>query len=208
MHIVFIGAGNVARALAENAQTAGHTVAFAVQDAESASARAAAAAAPNAPLLPIPGCAAGADVVVLAVPNGAAAEVLDDVGPFGGAILVDATNAFGGVAAPYATMAEVVAAHADDARVVKGFNVVGAESMAHPLMPDGSRVFLPVAGDDPDAVATVVQMAQSMGFDAVAAGGLGAAVLLEDLARLWGAVAMGAGLGRGVAFTLARGDRA
>ena len=55
---------------------------------------------------------------------------------------------------------------------------------------------MPVAADDDDARSLVLELASDIGFDAVSAGGLDNAALLEDLARLWGcwrsAVSVGA----------------
>lgn len=205
MRVVFVGAGNVATALGQAAAGAGHDVAFAVRDPESQSARDAAAAVPGASIDRIGEIAlqAEADAVVLATPALSAAEVIASLGPLSGVTLVDATNAFRGVPDGYVTMAALVAHHAHGANVVKAFNVVGSEHMATPVLPDGSRVLMPVAADDDAARTTVLALAADMGFDAVSAGGLDNAVLLEDLARLWGVLAF-SGLGRGIAFTLGR----
>lgn len=206
MHVRFIGSGNVATALAQAAAGSGHTVDFAVRDTSGESVLAALAAVPGAAAVPLAGCAQGADVVVLATPAYVAGEVLAAVGDLGDTVLVDATNAFQGVPDGLPTMAALVADASQGGRLVKSFNVVGAEHMADPSLPGGQRVFMPVAGDDADAVAQVVALASDMGFDAHAVGPLASAVLLEDLARLWGAAAFGAGLGRGVAFALVRAD--
>lgn len=205
MRVVFIGAGNVARALAQASVRAGHQVTFAVRDLDSDSTKAAKAAVPQAAFDPVGAIAlqAEADVVVLATPAYVAAEVLSSLGSLAGVTLVDATNAFQGVPDGFPTMASLVAHHAPGANIVKSFNVVGAEHMASPELPDGGRVFMPVAADDDDARSLVLELASDIGFDAVSAGGLDNAALLEDLARLWGVLAFG-GLGRGVAFTLAR----
>jgi len=92
---------------------------------------------------------------------------------------------------------------APGARVVKAFNTMGWETMADPVI-DGRNALGLVAGDDPDAKQTVLALARGLGFEAVDAGGLDAAELLEDLARLWVHLAFRAGQGRGVAFALLR----
>lgn len=208
MKVRLIGSGNVATALAQAAAGAGHAVSFAVRDPGADSVATALDAVPGASVVPLGDCAAGVEVLVLAAPARVAREVLAAVGDLGDTVLVDATNAFAGVPEGYPTMAELVADAASGGRLVKAFNVVGAEHMADPALPGGQRVFMPVAGDDAAAVAQVVGLASEMGFDAHAVGPLSAAVLLEDLARMWGAAAFGAGLGRGVAFALVRSDAA
>ncbi|MCB1250195.1 MAG: hypothetical protein R2699_11940 [Acidimicrobiales bacterium] len=95
--------------------------------------------------------------------------------------------------------AEVVRAAAPDGvRVVKAFNVLGAEHMADPELRDGARPVLPVASDDERARAEVAALADELGFDAVDVGGLDAAALLEEAARYWGLLAFAGGRGRQV----------
>jgi 8-hydroxy-5-deazaflavin:NADPH oxidoreductase len=61
-----------------------------------------------------------------------------------------------------------------------------------------------VCGDDQAAMPTVLRLVAELGFDAVDAGGLKVARLLEPLAMLWIQLAMGEGLGREIAFALLR----
>lgn len=83
-------------------------------------------------------------------------------------------------------------------RVVKAFNVLGAEHMASPPLPDGHRPVLPVAGDDAAARGIVGRLAEEMGFDAVEVGGHDNAPLLEEAARDWGLLAFAGGRDRNV----------
>lgn len=192
--VLVVGAGNVGRALATNLLATGHDVRIAVRDT------AAAGVPDGAVVVPLPGAAAGARMVVLAVPFAAVDDVVPALGLEPGAILVDATNPFGrSVPTGHASGASVVAAAAGPGvRVVKAFNVLGAEHMSSPVLADGHRPVLPVAGDDADAVADVVRLAERLGFDAVAVGGLEAAAVTEEAARYWGLLAFAGGRGRGV----------
>ena len=99
--------------------------------------------------------------------------------------------------------AEQIAARARNARVVKCFNVTGAENMADPGALDGP-VFMPVAGDDADARADVLALATRLGFDAVDAGPLRAARFTEAFAMTWIHLAFAAGQGRAWAFSRAQ----
>lgn len=203
MKISIVGAGSVGRALGAGFAKAGHAVRFAVRDP--------ATYRPG----PTPQIAAGplaeagaADVIVLAVPWTSVANALDALGPLDGRILVDVTNP---VAPPYEDLAvgggdsgaETIARRMSKARVVKAFNTCGAETMASPRFAEGPAV-MPVAGDDPQAKRAVLELAQSLGFDAVDAGGLSAARLMEPMAMLWIRLAHAQGLGRNFAFRLAR----
>jgi len=59
--------------------------------------------------------------------------------------------------------------------VVKAFNNITAAALAASGQPAGAtgRIALPVAGDDPAAKATVADLVEQLGFDAVDAGRLG-----------------------------------
>jgi predicted dinucleotide-binding enzyme len=92
----------------------------------------------------------------------------------------------------------LAAAVPEGVAVVKAFNVLGAEHMADPELPDGTAPVLPVAGDDPAARAKVAELARDLGFDAVEVGDLSAAHLMEEAARYWGLLAFAGGRGRGV----------
>jgi predicted dinucleotide-binding enzyme len=75
--------------------------------------------------------------------------------------------------------------------------------MANPAYPGGRPVMF-VCGDDQAAKPTVLQLVGELGFDAVDAGELKVARLLEPLAMLWIQLTMRQGLGREIAFALLR----
>lgn len=186
--IVIVGAGRVGSALGANLGDLGHQVRFAVRT-------------PSAQdHIAIDGAAAGADLTVLAVPFDAVDSVVPRLGLVTGGILVDATNPFGrSLPAGVRSGADLVAGAAGPGvRIVKAFNVLGAEHMASPPLADGSRPLLPVASDDLTARALIVQLATDMGFDAVPIDGLEHAGLLEEAARYWGLLAFNGDRGRNV----------
>lgn len=198
--VVVVGAGSVGSALGTNLVRLGHDVRFAVRPGSTRPLPGGATA------VPLDGAALGADLVVLAVPFHTVEEVVPVLGLAAGQVLVDTTNPFGRpLPAGHPSGSSVVAAAAGvGVHVVKAFNVLGAENMADPVLPDGSRPVLPVAGDDDVARASVVGLARDMGFDAVDVGGLTTAGLLEDAARYWGLLAFAGGLGRSWAFVVGR----
>lgn len=203
--IAILGAGNVGAALARNLRALGADVHFGVPDpaahrdlAERLGARVGSVAE----------AVAAADRVVLAVPYAAALEIAAAIDDWRGRILIDATNplapGLSGLSIGTTTSAaEQIAARARNARVVKCFNVTGAENMADPGALDGP-VFMPVAGDDADARADVLALATRLGFDAVDAGPLRAARFTEAFAMTWIHLAFAAGQGRAWAFSRAQ----
>ena len=205
MSIGIIGAGNVGQALARNLVTQGERVVFGVPDAAKY-ASAVAQLGPNARVDTVEQAVLASDLLILAVPYGAAQQVAESVPDWGGRILVDATNplapGLAGLALGTTTSgAEEIARHARGARVVKAFNTTGAENMVQPRYPGGA-VFMPVAGDDAEARARVVALATRLGFDAVDVGPLSAARYLEPFAMTWIHMAIKRGLGRDFAFGL------
>jgi hypothetical protein len=205
--IGIIGAGNVGLALARNLVSQGEPVHFGVPDAAKY-ATAVAQLGANARIGTVAQAVAAADLVILAVPYGAAQQVAESVADWRGKILVDATNplapGLAGLALGTTTSgAEEIARHARGARVVKAFNTTGAENMVQPRYASGA-VFMPVAGDDADARTRVVALATLLGFDAVDVGPLSAARYLEPFAMTWIHMAIKRGMGRDFAFGLLR----
>ena len=128
-------------------------------------------------------------MVVLAIPYAAVDEVLSDAGAaLAGKVLVDATNPikpdYSGLATNGTSGAEGIQAKAPGARVVKAFNTAFAARQADPKVSGGLRVDGYVAGDDEDAKATVLGLAEAIGFNPVDAGGLAMARQLEGMAWL------------------------
>ena len=191
--VVVVGAGSVGSALSKNLRRLGHRVRVARRT-------------PRHDEVEVDRASVGADLTILAVPFDVVGEVVPRLGLSSGAVVVDATNPFGRpLPAGAASGAAVVAAAAGpEIHVVKAFNVMGAEHLGDPRLPDGSRPLLPVAADDDDARALVSGLAMDMGFDAVPVRGLSSAGLLEDAARYWGLLAMNGGLGREVVLVAHR----
>lgn len=206
MKIAIIGAGFVGTALAKGWSGAGHDVVVGVRDPRAAKVEEAVRATEGrARAASVQAAAAGADVVVLAVPWAAVDDALQQAGSLAGKVLVDATNPlnadFTGLAIGHTTSAgEEVARRAPGAKVVKAFNTIGANHMANPAF-GGIRPSMFLCGDDPAARTTVGELARVLGFDPVDAGPLSQARLLEPLAMLWISLAYG-GYGIDIAFKL------
>lgn len=201
-HIAILGAGNVGAALAQNLVALGETVRFGVPEPDKYRDL---AASLGAKVGSVAEAIDGADIAILAVPYSAALAIAEQVADWNGRILIDATNplapGLAGLSLGTTTStAEQIAARARNARVVKAFNVTGAENMADPRALD-AEVFMPVAADDADARTRVIALATRMGFDAVDAGPLKAARYLEPFAMTWIHLAFAADHGRAWAFS-------
>jgi hypothetical protein len=169
--IGIIGAGNVGGALARGAKRAGYEV-KAVGNSVPA----------------VREAAAWADLVILAVPFSAIDDVVKTAGDaFAGKILVDVTNvldaAMNLVVGHTTSGAEELQKKLPKARVVKAFNTVFAQHMDTGRL-GNQPLSAFVAGDDASAKAVVLELAREIGFDAVDAGPLRNARLLEPLAGL------------------------
>jgi 8-hydroxy-5-deazaflavin:NADPH oxidoreductase len=202
LNIAILGAGNVGSALAHNLSALGGSIFFGVPEPEKYRAI---AARLGAHIGTVEQAIADARIAILAVPFAAALEIATQVADWNDRILIDASNpiapGFAGLSIGTVTSAaEQIAQRATNARVVKCFNVTGAENMADPRT-GNAQVFMPAAGDDADARTVVVALATRMGFDAVDAGLLSAARYLEPFAMTWIHVAYARGQGRNWAFS-------
>lgn len=186
MKIAIIGAGNVGSGLGAAAVRAGHDVTLSAQDAatleKAATSTGSRAASSNADAVQ------GADLVVLAVPHGAVASIVAQLGDaLNGKTLVDATNplndSYTDLTTSGVSAAEALQQQVPGASVVKAFNTLFASRHANPTE-DGTPLDAFIAGDDAAAKATVGQLAESLGYRVIDAGSLRMARSLEEMAFL------------------------
>ncbi len=208
MQIGIIGAGNVGRALGEGWLKAGHTIRFSSSREPKRLQELVTSLGANASAGTPAEAAVFGEVVVLAIPWPAASEALRAAGQLTGKIVIDCTNPvkadLSGLAIGHTTSAaEEIARQAPGARVVKAFNTIGAENMRSPRF-GAERATMFICGDDPPAKSVTSRLATDLGLEAVDAGPLAAARLLEPLAMLWISLAVGQKLGTGIAFKLLR----
>lgn len=214
MRIAVIGAGNVGGTLGRRWAEAGHDVVFGIRKPErGASAVKGGGALPGRATIATPDQAArNADVVVFATPWSATADAIKEVGSLDGKVVLDTTNPLTremklDVGPQGESAGERVQAMVPGAKVVKVFNSTGANNMAEPSY-GGEQTVMFVAADDAHAKGIARELASSLGFETIDAGGLAAARQLEHLAMLWIALAYGVGgaqnLGRDFAFRIVR----
>ena len=131
----------------------------------------------------------GADIVVLAVPGGLAAQIAADLGDLSGKIIIDPTNHItrdGGVPTMVTlpSNAEAIQAAAPGSMVVKAFNTLNWQQMVDPAS-SGGPVTIPLVGDDADAKATVAELVEGMGLEALDLGPLSYAGHVEGMLVVW-----------------------
>ncbi len=199
--IAIIGAGRVGLTLAERCLAAGARVVIGTRDTSKPDIQALLDRYPERALAADGAtAAASATVIVVATPSAAVESAVTALGALGDRIVVDATNPVGpglthGLAS--GSNAERIAAAVPGVRVVKAFNTIGAEVMAHPTLALGAATLL-IAGDDADAKGIVASLAQAIGFAPLDAGPLVRARSLEHVALVW--IGLSASQGRGFGF--------
>ncbi|MBV8187552.1 MAG: NAD(P)-binding domain-containing protein [Alphaproteobacteria bacterium] len=203
MQIAIIGAGNVGKALGRRLAVAGHEIVYGVRDPAKDY------GVPPAAVREVR-AAAAAGVILLATPWDATEAACRTLGPVQGRIIVDCTNPLGmtesglGLVVGHATSgAERVAGWCPGASVYKSFNQTGFEIMADPGRYQPKPVMF-VAGDDARRKPTVLGLVRDVGFEAIDAGPLSSARLLEPYAMVWIEQVVKFGADRNFAFALAR----
>jgi 8-hydroxy-5-deazaflavin:NADPH oxidoreductase len=208
MKIAVIGTGSVGGTLGRRWAELGHSVSFGVRDLADADAKALVGKIKgDARLASVGDAAKSAEIVVLATPYAANAAALAAAGDLAGKILIDVTNPIGAnftLAVGHSTSgAEEVAKLAPGARVFKAMNQVGFEVMANPAFAASKPVMF-VAGDDAAGKKVVLDLVSALGFEAIDAGELSIARLLEPYAMLWIHLMARRNMGRSFAFALLR----
>ncbi len=181
MKVAIIGSGNIGQALGGALVGAGHDVTLAARDAVETETVAKAIGATTAATAPE--ALDGAQVVVLAVPYTALAEVAAEIkNSVAGKVVIDVTNPMGQRPAGISA-AQQLAEWLPGVRVVKAFNTTFAGLLATPEA-HGQTLDALYATDDADAGEIVAELIRSIGFRPVYAGGLNAAAQLEAMAGL------------------------
>lgn len=178
MHIATLGAGEVAVSLARQALLHGHTVALASRHSPDDLEDTIADLGKGASAVTLTE-AAGASVVLLAVPWTAVEALLDGLPDWQNRILIDATNPFASLdPLELADLGDrsasgIVAAHATGARVVKAFNNLTMTTFDKgPTSDHGNRRVLFLSGDDQPAKVQIATLIESLGYAPIDLGGL------------------------------------
>jgi NADPH-dependent F420 reductase len=206
MKIALIGSGNIGAGLGRAWAKHGHTIVYGARDTGDPELTALCKEI-GATALSVADAPRDADVVVMGVPWAALDDVLKALGDLSGKVVIDCMNA---VERPAVVLhfgrttswSEEMQKKLPGARVVKSFNAQGAETLANPVY-NGVRAVNFYCGDDADAKRVVKGLVEDVGFEAIDAGPLKSARLLEPLMLLW--LSSGQALGtRDFAFHLLR----
>jgi 8-hydroxy-5-deazaflavin:NADPH oxidoreductase len=204
MKVTVLGSGNMGSAFVKQLHAAVHAVSVTGRNAAKASQLA--AQYPGVRATDAASAAKDSDVIVLATPYDQAAAALRSLGELSGKVVIDITNPltpdYMGLTIGHDTSAaEQIAKAAPGAELVKGFNTLFAQVLAGGADLGGQKVTVLLASDSPKAKQVATELAQSMGFRTMDAGGLKNARYLEPLAGLNIYFGYGAGLGTTVAPT-------
>ena len=170
-HVSILGTGNMGPAIASVVTKGGNTVElFSENDADK----------------PVTG-----DVVVLAVPYGAVADIVAQrADQLAGKVVVDITNpvnfeTFDSLVVPAdGSAAAVIAAALPQSQVVKAFNTTFAATLASGTVGGQQTTTVLIAGDDADAKSLLAGIVTAGGLRAIDAGSLRRARELEALGFL------------------------
>jgi predicted dinucleotide-binding enzyme len=201
--VTFIGLGNMTRAIGARAVEGGHAVEVVGRD--QAKAHDLAASLGGGATAGTFGTAPAGDLVILAVPYASAAQVLAQYGDvLAGKVVIDISNTFNADATALVTpqgtsgAQEIAKAVPASAHVVKAFNTVFGHVLAQ-----GGRLDVLIAGDDPDAKASVSAFIDSLGLRPLDAGDLAASHWLEAAGPLlMGLASHGAGFNISLGVTV------
>ena len=130
-----------------------------------------------------------ADTIILALPFGEHREVAKALPSWEGKTVIDAMNAFGVPPEELEGLpsSAFIAKSFTGAKLVKGFNHLGAAKLAtDPIVEGGHRVVF-LSSDDDDAFAPVVDLAKQLGFAPVKLGKLNeGGALVHARGQFWG----------------------
>ena len=190
MKIAVIGTGRIGGTLGQRWRDAGHDVTYGSREGSGTGPGGAAA-------LSVADALTGAEVVLLAVPGRAMAEVVTTHGAaLGGKVVIDAVNRIG---EPDVNSQAAIAAAAPDARYVRAFNTLGWENFADP--PPGAAMFFAA---DPAARPAAEELITAVGMEPVFAGDVSASGTVDALLTLWFALVQHNGGNRRVALRITR----
>jgi predicted dinucleotide-binding enzyme len=189
MDIAIVGTGFIGTTLGRALAGAGYGVTFGSRHPDDE-----ADAAAIAPVRAVGDALAGADVVLLALPGPAVADLAsENRAALEGKLVIDATNKMG------ADAANSRAALPSTVRYVRAFNTLGGENMADPVFAEGraDMFFSAPEGDR----GTVEDIIEGVGLRPIYVGE-DEELLIDALFQLWIALAMKQGRGRRLALRL------
>jgi predicted dinucleotide-binding enzyme len=197
MNVTVFGTGPVGRSVATRLVELTHAVAMGSRDPGNPDAAAWLASVGShrgARVVGLAEAAAHGALLVNATSAATSVEMLEQAGEpnLHGKVLLDLANPEPD-AVESASLAERIQERFPDLQVVKALNMVAPDVMTHPdRLPEETTVF--VAGEDPEAKATVADLLRSFGWRSILdLGGIAAARGMEQYRPLWNALAAAQG---------------
>ncbi|MCE3011855.1 MAG: NAD(P)-binding domain-containing protein [Proteobacteria bacterium] len=210
MNVGFIGTGKVGGTLAKSLGAKGHTIYLSSRDPRSFSVKnLAGAIGVNASVYSIQEVILKSDIIIMATPWASTASIVQQfANQLEEKILIDCTNPLkpdlSGLELGHTTSGgEVLQALVPKAKIFKAFNTTGFNISEFPVLESRKAVMF-FCGDDSSSRHIVRDLVDEVGFEAVDAGPMASARLLEPFALLWIQCAYKFGLGRDFAFGLLR----
>ena len=190
MKIAVIGTGHIGGSLGARWHAAGHQVAYGSRQGSGEGPG-------GAPRRPLGEAVAEAEVVVIAVPSGAVADVVAEHGrAMDGKVVVDATNRMG---ADRTDNQDAITGGAPNVKYVRAFNIYGWENFADPL--PGTTLFFAA---DPAAREVAEELISAAGLEPAYVGGTDATGIVDGVTQLWFSLVQQHGGQRKLAFHLLR----
>ena len=190
MKIAVIGTGNIGGSLGARWHASGQEVAYGSRQGSGEGPG-------GAPRRPLGETVAEAEVVVIAVPGGAVADVVAEHGQaMDGKVVVDATNQMG---VARADSQDTITAGVPDVKYVRAFNIYGWENFADPL--PGTTLFFAA---DPAAREVAEELISAVGLEPAYVGGTDATGTVDGVSGLWFSLVQQHGGQRKLAFHLLR----
>ena len=188
MSYAIIGFGKIGQALAKAFARSGIEVSVATTRDPESFASAAAAIGPE--IIPKKLAeAVNADIVFLAVRYESHRDVAKALPTWKGKIIIDVTNAYGVSPEELGGQpsSKVVAQAFTGARLVRGFNHLGAAVLDRDPAVHGGRRVVFLASDDDGAAAEIGALAENLGFSPIKLGGLSeGGLLVQARGNSWG----------------------
>lgn len=191
MKIAFIGYGNVGAPLADHLQRLGHQVTLAAKDAHSASVQKAHALNSALQVAEPVQAVSAAQVIFLATPFNVAGETLQTLQTaLKDKLVVDCTNPVGvglthGLNSTQSG-SEYLQTLIPETALVKAFTIYGFENFQDNHFPNSSlKPAMLYCGNDKVAKATIGQLIEQLGWQALDVGGLNQALHLEHMTLMW-----------------------
>lgn len=200
MSISILGSGNIGSTLGRKWAQAGHRITFAARNPDDPKYEALLAGMPGqAAVAPLQNALDTAEVVLLAMPGTTVGDTLEGLGAaLDGKIIVDATNKLG-----QDTMNSfaAIAAIAPSSSLFRAFNTLGWENFEQPTLNE-TQIDLFFCGDAGAAQEIVANLISDVGLNPVYVGDRNQVAVVDNLTRLWFALAFEQGYGRRTALKL------